>query len=52
LLARPEKIYRAFLEPDAMARWPVGFRGEHLELVPGERLRCADVFDDPNLPGR
>jgi uncharacterized protein YndB with AHSA1/START domain len=34
-----------------MARWPIGFRGEHLELVPGERLRCADVFDDPNLPG-
>ncbi len=83
LTAKPEKIYRAFLEPDAMARWlpPNGFTGkvhsmdakvggkfkmsftnfttgtthsfggEYLELVPGERLRYTDVFDDPNLPG-
>jgi uncharacterized protein YndB with AHSA1/START domain len=28
-----------------------GFGGEYLELVPGERLRYTDVFDDPNLPG-
>jgi uncharacterized protein YndB with AHSA1/START domain len=27
------------------------FGGEYLELVPGERLRYTDVFDDPNLPG-
>jgi uncharacterized protein YndB with AHSA1/START domain len=83
LTAKPEKVYRAFLEPDAMARWlpPNGFTckvhsmdakvggkfkmsftnfstgtlisfgGEYLELVPGERLRYTDVFDDPNLPG-
>jgi uncharacterized protein YndB with AHSA1/START domain len=83
LTAKPEKVYRAFLEPDAMARWlpPNGFTckvhqmeakvggkfkmsftnfttgtlisfgGEYLELVPHERLRYTDVFDDPNLPG-
>jgi uncharacterized protein YndB with AHSA1/START domain len=83
LAAKPEKVYRAFLEPDAMARWlpPNGFTckvhqmeakvggkfkmsftnfttgtlisfgGEYLELVPHERLRYTDVFDDPNLPG-
>jgi len=83
LTAKPEKVYRAFLEPDAMARWlpPNGFTGkvhhmdakvggtfkmsftnfttgathsfggDFLELVPGERLRYTDVFDDPNLPG-
>jgi uncharacterized protein YndB with AHSA1/START domain len=83
LTASPEKIYRAFLEPDAMARWlpPNGFTGkvhhsdvkvggtfkmsftnfttnkshsfggEYLELIPNERLRYTDVFDDPNLPG-
>jgi uncharacterized protein YndB with AHSA1/START domain len=28
------------------------FGGEYLELVPGERLRYTDVFDDPNLPGK
>lgn len=27
------------------------FGGEFLELVPGERIRYTDVFDDPNLPG-
>ncbi len=83
LTAKPEKIYRAFLEPDAMARWippngftgkvhqmdakvggtfkmsftnfttgtTISFGGEYLELVPNERLRYTDVFDDPNLPG-
>jgi uncharacterized protein YndB with AHSA1/START domain len=83
LTAKPEKIYRAFLEPDAMARWippngftgkvhhidakvggtfrmsftnfttgtTIAFGGEYLELVPHERLRYTDVFDDPNLPG-
>jgi uncharacterized protein YndB with AHSA1/START domain len=83
LTTTPEKIYRAFLEPDALARWlpPNGFTGkvhhmdakvggtfrmsftnfstgthtafggEYLELVPNERLRYTDVFDDPNLPG-
>jgi uncharacterized protein YndB with AHSA1/START domain len=83
LVTKPEKIYRAFLEPDAMARWlppngftgkvhhmdakvggkfkisftnfttgsTIGFSGEYLELVPHERLRYTDVFDDPNLPG-
>ena len=27
------------------------FGGEYLELVPNERLRYTDTFDDPNLPG-
>ncbi len=84
LTTRPEKIYRAFLEADALAKWlpPNGFActvhhldakvggafrmsfrnfttgesqsfsGEYVELVPHERLRYIDKFDDPNLPGR
>ncbi|HEY4090394.1 MAG TPA: SRPBCC family protein [Luteibacter sp.] len=28
------------------------FGGKYLEVVPGERLRYTDVFDDPNLPGQ
>ena len=83
LHATPERVYRAFLDPDAMAKWlpPNGFTGKvhhlepkvggtykmsftnfsagtkhsfggkYLELVPNERLRYTDVFDDPNLPG-
>ncbi len=27
------------------------FGGTYLELVPGERLRYTDKFDDANLPG-
>jgi uncharacterized protein YndB with AHSA1/START domain len=27
------------------------FGGKYLELVPGERLRYTDRFDDPNVPG-
>lgn len=84
LRAPPERIYRAFLDPDAMAKWlpPNGFTckvhqleakvggtyrmsftnfssghshsfgGEFLELVPHERIRHTDTFDDPNLPGQ
>ncbi len=83
LATTPEKLYRAFLEPDAMAKWlpPNGFAatvhsmeakvggrfrvsfrnfttgaghsfgGEYVELVPHERIRYTDKFDDPNLPG-
>ena len=83
LRALPERVYRAFLDPDAMAKWiplygftckvhsmdaKVGgtfrmsftnfgtgnshsFGGEYLELVPNERIRYTDKFDDPNLPG-
>jgi uncharacterized protein YndB with AHSA1/START domain len=83
LATSPEKVYRAFLEADAMAKWlpPNGFActvhhldaraggghrmsfrnfttghshsfgGEYIELVPNERLRYTDKFDDPNLPG-
>jgi len=83
LRASPEKVYRAFLDADAMAKWlpPNGFTGkvhhldakvggtykmsftnfstgrshsfggEYLELVPHERIRHTDRFDDPNLPG-
>jgi uncharacterized protein YndB with AHSA1/START domain len=83
LRATPERVYRAFLDPDAMVKWvpPNGFTGkvhhldarvggsykmsftnfttgkshafggEYLELVPHERIRHTDTFDDPNLPG-
>ncbi len=83
LRAPPERIYRAFLDAEAMAKWlpPNGFTGkvhhlearvggtyrmsftnlttgaghsfggEYLELVPNERIRHTDKFDDPNLPG-
>ena len=83
LTTKPDKVYRAFVEADAVAKWlpPNGFActvhrldakvggthkmlfrnfttgashsfgGEYLELVPGERLRYTDRFDDPNLPG-
>jgi uncharacterized protein YndB with AHSA1/START domain len=83
LATKPDKVYRAFLEADAVAKWlpPNGFTctvhqldakvggthrmsfrnfttggshsfgGKYLELVPGERLRYTDKFDDPNLPG-
>jgi uncharacterized protein YndB with AHSA1/START domain len=83
LRAPPERAYRAFLDPDAMAKWlpPHGFTGKvhaldarvggqyrmsftnfangqchtfggtYVELVPQERIRYTDRFDDPNLPG-
>ena len=83
LRSTPERVYRAFLDPEAMAKWlpPNGFTGkvhqmdarvggtyrmsftnftsgkshsfggEYLELVPNERIRHTDKFDDPNLPG-
>jgi len=83
LATSPEKVYRAFIEADALAKWlpPNGFActvhhleakvggtfrmsfrnfttgrshafgGEYVELVPHERLRYTDKFDDPNLPG-
>jgi len=83
LRAPADRIYRAFLDPDALAKWlpPHGFTarvhhldarvggtyrmsftnfsdghshsfgGEYLELVPGERIRHTDRFDDPKLPG-
>jgi uncharacterized protein YndB with AHSA1/START domain len=84
LTAPAERIYRAFLDGDAMAKWlpPHGFTGkvhhieakvggtyrmsftnlttghshsfggEFIELVPNERIRHTDRFDDPNLPGQ
>ena len=83
LRATPDRVYRAFVDPDAMAKWlpPNGFTGkvhhmdakvggtykmsftnfstgrshafggEFLELVPDERIRYTDKFDDPGLPG-
>jgi uncharacterized protein YndB with AHSA1/START domain len=83
LRAPPERVYRAFLDPDALAKWlpPYGFTckvhhldpkiggtykmsfanfntghshsfgGEYLEIVPMQKLRYTDKFDDPNLPG-
>jgi uncharacterized protein YndB with AHSA1/START domain len=81
--APPPRIYKAFLDADALAKWlpPNGFTGrvhhldarvgggfrmsftnlstggshffggEYLELVPNEKVRHTDKFDDPNLPG-
>jgi uncharacterized protein YndB with AHSA1/START domain len=83
LRSPPEKVYRAFLEADAMSKWlpPSGFTGKvhhldakvgggfkmsftnftsgkihsfggsYLDLVPPERIRYTDRFDDPNMPG-
>jgi uncharacterized protein YndB with AHSA1/START domain len=83
LRAPPERVYRAFLDPDALVKWmaPNGFTakvhemdakvgggykmsfknfttgnshafgGRYVELVPNERIRYTDKFDDPNLPG-
>jgi uncharacterized protein YndB with AHSA1/START domain len=83
LKAPPERVYRAFLDADANAKWlpPNGFTckvhqldarvggtyrmsftnfttggshsfaGEYVELVPHERIRHTDKFDDPNLKG-
>ena len=83
LRAPSERIYRAFLNADALAKWlpPNGFTGkvhhldakvggtykmsftnfttgnshsfggEYLELLPNERIRHTDKFDEPNLPG-
>ncbi len=83
LTAKPEKVYRAFIEGDALARWlppegftctvnsmeakvggkyhmsfknfttgaSQGFGGEFLELIPGQRLKYTDRFDNPNIPG-
>ncbi len=28
------------------------FGGEYLELMPNERIRHTDTFDDPNMPGK
>jgi uncharacterized protein YndB with AHSA1/START domain len=84
LRAPPERVYRAFLEPDAMVKWlpPHGFIGKvlhsdvrvgggyrmsftnfgtgasqafggtYVELVPGERIRYNDHFENPALPGQ
>lgn len=83
LKAPTDRVYRAFVDPDAMAKWlpPDGFTGrvhsmdarvggvykmsftnfstgrahafggKFLEMKPGELLKYADAFDDPNLPG-
>jgi uncharacterized protein YndB with AHSA1/START domain len=83
LRAPPDRVYKAFLDADAMAKWlpPHGFTGKvnqleakvggtysmsftnfstgnshsfggkYLELVPNERIRHTDKFDDPNLSG-
>jgi uncharacterized protein YndB with AHSA1/START domain len=83
LRTTPEKLYRAFTEPGALAKWipPNGFYctvhemdprvggkhaasftnmttgdshsfgGRYLEVVPNQKLRYTDIFDDPNLPG-
>jgi uncharacterized protein YndB with AHSA1/START domain len=84
LRTTPEKVYKAFIDPDAYVKWvpPYGFTakvhqlevkvgglfkasftnfstgkshsfgGKFLELVPNQKLRYTDTFDDPNLPGQ
>jgi len=79
----PEKLYKAFLDPDAMSKWlpPNGFTckvhhmdakvggtykmsftnfttghthsfgGKYLELIPGQRIRYSDKFENPNMAG-
>ena len=83
LRSTPERIYKAFLDPDAMVKWlpPNGFTGRvhhvdakvggtyrmsftnfstgnshsfggtYVELVPHERIRYTDKFDNPALAG-
>lgn len=83
LATKPEKVYRAFLDADALARWlppdgftgkvhemdarvggryrmsftnfttgkAMGFGGDYRELVPNQRLRYGDRFEDPAMPG-
>jgi uncharacterized protein YndB with AHSA1/START domain len=83
LKSPPERVFKAFLNPQALAKWipPAGytctvhsiepkvggsfrmsftefdsgnsnaFGGEYLEIVPNEKLRYTDRFEDPNLPG-
>ena len=83
LRSKPERVYRAFLDADALCKWlppngftarvhhldakvgggfkmsftnfttgkGISFGGEYLELIPDERIRYTDIFDDPNLPG-
>jgi uncharacterized protein YndB with AHSA1/START domain len=83
LRAPPERVYRAFLDGDAMSKWlpPHGFTGKvhqidarvggtyrmsftnfttgashtfggtFVELIPNERIRHTDRFEDANLPG-
>lgn len=83
LRAPPERVFRAFTNPDAMVKWnpPHGFigtmhefeakeggcfrmsftnfttgethsfGGTFVEIVPDQRIRYTDTFDDPNLPG-
>ena len=83
LRATPERVYRAFLDADALAKWlpPHGFTGRvhhleakvggtyrmsftnlatgqahafggsYLELIPHQRIRHSDTFDDKALPG-
>jgi uncharacterized protein YndB with AHSA1/START domain len=45
LATRPEKIYRAFIEPDAMAKWlpPRGFtcKVDHMEPKVGGTFRMS-----------
>jgi len=83
LRAKPERVYRAFLDAEAMAKWlpPYGFTckvhhlnakvggtykmsftnfstglshsfgGVYHELVPNEKIRYSDRFEDPSLSG-
>ena len=45
IAAKPEKVYRAFLDPDAMARWlpPNGFTGKvhHLDAKVGGTFKMS-----------
>jgi len=81
--APPERVYKAFLDPDAIVKWmpPHGFTaklhqmdatvggsyrmsftnfstgtthsfgGTYAELIPNQRIRYFDRFDNPELAG-
>ena len=45
------RLHRVLRAPPERVCKGHSFGGEFLELVPGERIRHTDQFDDPNLPG-
>jgi Activator of Hsp90 ATPase homolog 1-like protein len=51
LRAAPEKVYRAFLDGDAMAKWvpPYGFTGKvhHMDAKVGGTTRCRSRISPP-----
>jgi hypothetical protein len=54
LTAKPEKVYRAFLDADAMAKWlpPRGFTAKvyHMDAKVAARSRCRSQTSRPAKP--